>query len=80
MIAEFDNIPRVRTRRLADRFRFLKERMAKDAEECEQIREKIAARLGPGCYESCTVYKVGEVEVSGYTRPAFTAIRARTRV
>lgn len=77
MIAEFDNIPKVRTRRLADRFRYLKARIAKDVEECEAIRENISASLGVGSYESCTVYKVGETKVSGYTRGAFTAIRAR---
>lgn len=79
MISEFDNIPKVRARDLSNRFRFLKERMAKDAEEVEKIHERLIRMLGPGTYETCTVYKVGEVEVSGYTRKPFTAIRARTR-
>jgi hypothetical protein len=45
----------------------------------EVIRRELKRLLGDGRYQNCTVYKVGEVRVRGYTRPGYRAMRLTSK-
>jgi hypothetical protein len=80
VVQEFENIPNVKIRRLADRYREIKTQIAVLAQEAEEIRELTVGELGLGSYDTVTVYKVAACDVSGYHRMGYRAIRARTRL
>lgn len=58
-----------------ERFLAAKEQQRLAREEISACHA-IIARLNAGRYKGWTVYEVGETEVSGYTRPAYKAVRA----
>jgi hypothetical protein len=80
VVHEFDNIPSVKIRRLADRYREIKTKMAELAQEAEEIRAKTIGELGLGTYETVTVYQVKGCFVKRHERDPYKAMRARTRL
>ncbi len=80
VVQEFDNIPSVKIRRLADRFREIKTQIAELTKEAEKIREQTISELGLGTYETVTVYNVKGCWVKRHERDPYKAMRARTRL
>lgn len=80
VVQEFDNIPKARIRRLADRYRDIKIQIAKLAQEAEEIRTQTVGELGLGNYETVTVYEVNDCWVKRHHRDGYKAMRARTRL
>jgi len=77
--SDFDNIPSVRLRHLADEYRSIKSKIALLSLEAEKIHKRVVRILGIGTYESVTVYEVGRTTVREHTRKGYKAIRARLR-